>query len=870
MNLGFHGTLAWLFFCSALLCLDQSSAAPDDLSTIAGVGLPGYTNDGGAATQARISSTANGIATDFEGNIYFADTGNHCIRRINATTGIISTVAGDGSNGFGGDGGLATSAQLNSPSDVAVDEAGNLYIADLFNHRIRMVEKASGNISTIAGSGATGEAMGSFSGDGGAATSATLDTPSSVDVDSEGNVYVSDTFNHRIRKIDNSGDISTVGGSGSTGEGNGGYEGDGTAATSALLNEPAGISVDDSFLYIADRLNNRIRVINRMSGDISTALGDGSNSDSNGLPATISSPFDVAVDSRGNLYFTSPTISNVRRQNVSDATVETIAGTGSAGFNGDNAATESSLASPRGVAVDRGGNLFITDTGNLRIRRVEAASAFNLITTIAGTTQGYSGDGGAATAAQLDDPFGISVDLKGNVAFSDRSNLRIRQVEAGTGLIETIAGDPMASPNTGDGGPAVDAGISGVTDVAFDPAGDLYIADRLDRVVRKVDASTGIIRRFAGDGTTGFSGDGGLALEASINLPSGLFFDSKGFLLIAEDTNHVIRQVNLNTNIVSTIAGDNSAGYSGDDVAATSSSLQAPFSMVRDSEGNLLIADTMNHRIRQVDAVTGVITTIAGTGVAGFTGDEDLAVSAQIDSPMGLAIDADDNLFVADTGNHAIRWIEKTTGFIYTLAGDGSAALKGDGGDSQAARLDSPTSLSFDSEGNLYFTDSGNHRVRRIENVGVPVTLLADGMIGNKLTRLKGNGIYNTAGVGQKAKIKGDSKRPLKFFFAIENDSNMRSLQGADSIQISAKKGNRFLQTKYIQIGKGNVTAAITRGNLVLPHLGPGDSASFKTIIKPKFDRGGKGRSYLINAKSLRDQSKRDVLKAKVKVKIKK
>ncbi|MFB5761966.1 cadherin-like beta sandwich domain-containing protein [Paenibacillus medicaginis] len=337
------------------------AASSGAISTAAGNGTSGYSGDGGAATTAQLANPT-GVATDSSGNLYIADYANNRVRKVDSS-GNISTVAGTGSEGYSGDGRAATTAQLNNPFGVAVDNSGNLYIADFNNNRIRKVDSL-GNISTVAGTGSEG-----YSGDGRAATTAQLAGPTGVAVDNSGNLYIADFMNNRIRKVDSSGNISTVAGTGENG-----YSGDGGAATTAQLSDPQGVAVDSSGnLYIADRGNNRIR----------------------------------KVDSSGN--------------------ISTVAGTGEWGYSGDGgAATTAQLYYPFDVAVDSSGNLYIADAINQRIRKVDSLGN---ISTVAGTGEaGYSGDGGAATTAQLNNPFGVAVDNSGNLYIADFNNNRIRKV----------------------------------------------------------------------------------------------------------------------------------------------------------------------------------------------------------------------------------------------------------------------------------------------------------------------------------------------------------------------------------------------------------------------------------------------------------
>jgi len=333
---------------------------------------------------------------------------------------IISTVAGSGTTGFSGDGGQATAAELFNPEGIDIDAAGNIYIADGSNNRIRKVS-TSGIITTIAGNGAAG-----FSGDAGQASVAALNFPSGVILDATGNLYIADQANHCIRKINTSGVISTIAGIG----GVSGFIGDGAMATLAKLNTPSGVAVDAAGnVYIADANNNRIRKVN------------------------------------------------------SSGIITTIAGDGTASFSGDGGqATLAALNHPTGVTIDGAGNLFIAAWGNHRIRKVNTSG---IITTVAGNgTAGFSGDGGQATLAELDNPFGVKLDATGNIYLADFINNRIRMINT-TGVITTLAGNGTAG-FSGDGGQATAAELQHPGGVAFDASGNMYIADFVNGRIRQV------------------------------------------------------------------------------------------------------------------------------------------------------------------------------------------------------------------------------------------------------------------------------------------------------------------------------------------------------------------------------------------------
>jgi sugar lactone lactonase YvrE len=354
----------------AITCVTTPpSSASGTISTIAGSGTQGYLGDNGPAINAEIYNAAS-VATDNFGNIYFADSANSRIRKVAASTGIISTVAGNGTSAFSGDGGPATSASLYSPTGVAIDANGNLYIADTENSRIRKVNAATGIISTVAGTGTTG-----FSGDNGIATSATLSSPCGLAVDAAGNLYFADIYNVRVRKVAAStGIITTVAGNGTAG-----VAANGVPATTTMLWSPQSVAVDFSGnVYIADGANVIYRV--GTDGLIMVAagtesidyIGPNTFSGDNGpaINATISVPHQIAVDAGGNVYFADNGNDRIRKITATTGIISTVAGNGNAGYSGDNGpATAAAIGGARGVAVDASGNLYIAD-GNSRIRKV--------------------------------------------------------------------------------------------------------------------------------------------------------------------------------------------------------------------------------------------------------------------------------------------------------------------------------------------------------------------------------------------------------------------------------------------------------------------------------------------------------------------
>jgi sugar lactone lactonase YvrE len=325
-------------------------------------------------------------------------------------------------------------------------------------------------------------------------------------------------------------------------------------------------------------------------------------------------------------------------------------------------------------------------------------------------TSGFSGNGGNALLAELFLPMSGKADIYGNVYIVERGNNMVRKVDP-SGIITTIAGT-LSAGFSGDGGPAVSAELSSPEDIAFDTIGNLYIADRLNNRIRKVDTS-GIITTFAGTGSPGFSGDGGSAISAMLNGPSGVAFDTAGNLYIADRSNCLIRKVNT-VGVISTVAGSISfPGYGGDGGLATIAQLNYPRRVFIDAFGNIIISDSDNNRIRKVNSVSGIITTIVGNGNSWYSGDGGAAVLAEINSPRGLALDASGNLYFADRFNNVIR-VVNTSGIINTFAGTGASGSTGDGGIATAATLANPSGVWVNSLGNVFIADEMNSRTRVI------------------------------------------------------------------------------------------------------------------------------------------------------------
>lgn len=668
-------------------CDDENDNPADGCDACAATTWLATTRVGiGSDTRAGVAQPT-GVVFDAAGNVYIADTGTHRVLRV-SPDGVATVVAGTGRAGFSGDGGPATAASLSMPSAVAITLDGGLVIADSGNNRVRLIN-VDGTIHTIAGDGTP-----AFDGDGGLAVDASLWSPVGISVGAAGELYVSDSYNQVVRKIDH-GIISTIAGTPSTG----GWAGDGGPATSALLYYPEGIALDSAGnLYIADLYNASIRRV-ATDGTISTFAGNGSyGSMGDGGPATsaqLSYVIGVAVDTVGNVFIADSYNHKIRRVDI-NGTITTVAGTGTDGYASDGlAAIDALLSVPVGVAASASGEICIADLGNGRVRRVDGDG---IITTLAGAR--FGGDGAAATSATLDSTSGLAIDANGLLYIADTDNNRIRRVDA-QGVISTIAGSTPGF--SGDAGPALAARIHGPRGLAFDPSGALVIADTLNHRVRRI-SPQGVITTIAGTGTPGATGDGSAAIDAELDEPSaiavdatgaiyvadtnnnairridsagmistvaagalskptGVAIDSAGTLYIADTENHRIQQV-TNLGAVSTFAGTGVDGFDGDGTA-TAKRLSRPAGLAIDAAGTLYVADRGGARVRAISG--GTITTLAGTTAAAHLGDGAAAAAASVISPVAIAIGPDGAIYVSDAGDSMVRRIRN--GIITTVAG---------------------------------------------------------------------------------------------------------------------------------------------------------------------------------------------------------
>jgi trimeric autotransporter adhesin len=669
------------------------------ISTFIGPQMP--MDDAPAITQAIDSPVA--VAVDGSGGFYISSMIQDAIYRVLAD-GSIRTIAGIGANGSPGDNGKNAATPINAPNSMTVDAAGNLYVVDTYNNRIYEIA-TTGLIVTVAGNGTSG-----YSGDEGPALEAQLNEPMGVAVDSGSNLYIADTNNHRIRKITSAGIITTVAGNGTRG-----FSGDGGPAKSAQLNEPMALEIDaKGDLYFADSSNNRIRKIDH-AGIITTIAGNGtygfSGDGGSAIAAQLAQPMDVAIDLFGNLYIADTNNYRIRKV-APTGIITTIGGIGTLGFINDGGMATKAAFQPAAISIDSFGELYIADKVHNRIRKIAATG---IITTAAGNgTSGNGGHGSGTNEAMLHKPTGITV-AGGELYIADTLNDRVIKVTL-EGTIATVAGNGTAGYG-GDGGVATKAKLHYPSGVVVDSMGNLYIGDYLNHRIRKV-TPKGIITTVAGNGISGFGGDGGMATKAQLSYPSGVMVDTANNFYIADTGNHRVRKVTPG-GIITTIAGNGTYGFGGDGMWATEAQLDSPYSLTVDLMGNLYVADSGNNRIRKITPA-GIVNTIAGNGEEGFSGDCGPAINAKLKSPQNVTIDTEGNLYIADTCNNRIRRVT-SAGTIDTVAGNGDGGFRGDGDLARKAWLNLPTGVTVDSMGNLFIADTGNHRIRKVSPLGFDV-----------------------------------------------------------------------------------------------------------------------------------------------------
>lgn len=773
------------------------AASTGIVTTVAGTGVAGFSGDKGPATQAQVKSPF-GITTDAAGNIYFTESfGSYRIRRINIATGIIETIAGTGVQGFSGDGGQAINATFGDLNGLVIDPTGtNLYVADLTNHRIRKINLTTGIVTTVAGTGTSG-----YSGDGGAATLATITHPTRVAFSSTGEFYFIDGGGGKVRKIDANGMITTVlGNSNSSAKFNevagtntvlfrsifldavdnlyvgdeeviykinlsdnkiyhvsgkpnvfthGGDNGPIKDATYAGIYDmlPDGLNA----IYVLDRTSNRIRkfpftysldcnlaptAISLSSSSINenTAIGSTigtlSSADNDGVNNTFTYSLVTGTTANDNSLF-SITGSNLVinfspnfEQKSSYAIRVRTTDQGGLTFEKDftiliNNINEAPVITILNTAICPNSiatiNFTISDDDNNEVTLNASSNSTNLIPTAGMTINTPTGTPGprVLSLSPVNNQTGTAnlvITANDGLITTTRNFVVYVTAQTINGIASTVIGNGSAT-YFGDGGQATQAGIANVGDVVMDAAGNYYISDYGAFRIRKVNATTGIITTIAGTGLQGTTGDGGPATAAKFLTPMGLAVDESGNLYIADQAGNTIRKINAATGIISTIAGTGIGGFAGDGGQATSAKIDQPIGLLLDGKGNLYCTDGSNYRIRKINLSTGIITTVAGTGSQGNTGDGGQATAASLYFPYGLALDSAGNLYCSATGNTNngsntfIRKINTTTGVISTIAGAPNLAVNtGDGGPALGAGLDQARDMGFDSFGDLYIT----------------------------------------------------------------------------------------------------------------------------------------------------------------------
>ena len=603
--------------------------------------------------------------------------------------------------------GTGAAAHFWSPNSVAVDGAGNVFVADSGNNTIRKITPA-GVVTTLAG---TAGPSGSADGTGAAARFA---CPTGVAADGSGNVFVADSWNNTIRKITSAGVVTTLAGAaGSDGRA------DGTGAAARFAG-PTGVAVDGAGnVFVADTDNNTIRKITP-AGVVTTlarTAGSSGSADGTGADAGFYYPTGVAVDASGNV-FVADTDNNKIRKITPAGVVTTLAGadrysSGSADGTGGDAL----FSRPKGVAADGAGNVFVADSGNNTIRKITPGG---VVTTFAGTA-GWSGSAdGTGAAARFNHPTSVAVDGSGNVLVADSDNNTIRKITP-AGMVTTLAGT-AASRGSADGTGSV-ARFYSPSGVAVDGAGNVFVADSVYNTIRKI-TPAGVVTTLAGTARAIGSPDG-TGAAARFNAPEGLALDDAGNVFVADSGNNKIRMITPG-GVVTTLAG--AAGTPGGaDGTGTAARFNGPQGVTVDRAGNVFVADSGNSTIRKITPA-GVVTTLAGTAAvcslqACSSGSADgTGAAAGFNLPESVAVDGAGNVLVADCGNHTIRKIT-SAGVVTTFAGTAGSYGSADG-TGAAARFNYPAGVAVDGSGNVFVADGDNNTIRKITPDGMVSTIV--------------------------------------------------------------------------------------------------------------------------------------------------
>ncbi|MFI5180852.1 MAG: hypothetical protein ACHQPI_05640 [Thermoanaerobaculia bacterium] len=639
----------------------------------------------GTGSAARFSYLGE-VATDSSGNVYAADTVNQTVRMITAD-GTVTTLAGlPGSSGS--DDGTGSAARFYNPGAVAVDGAGNVYVADTGNSTIRKIAPG-GIVTTLAG---LARSPGSVDGTG---SSARFYDPSGVAVDGSGNVYVADTSNATIRKITGAGVVTTMAGAaGNPGSADG-------AGSAAQFLSPGGLAVDGSGnVYVADTGNHTVRKLTS-AGVVATLAGlagSPGSADGTGSAASFYLPQDVAVDGSGNVYVADTGNDTIRTITPSGA-VTTLAGLAGNAGSADGTGSAARFFLPAGAAVDGAGNVFVADARNATIRKIAPGG---VVTTLAGSATAWGIADGTGSAAGFNYPAGVAVDGSGNVYVADTFNSTIRKITP-AGTVTTLAG-MAGSPGSANGMGSA-AAFNYPAGVAVDGSGNVYVADTYNNTIRRITGG-GVVTTVAGQ--AGYFGSvDGTGSAALFDHPQSLAVDGSGNVYVADAFNDTIRKI-TSGGVVTTLAGLAQSSGSADGTGSAAQ-FNYPQGVAVDGAGNIYVADTQNSTIRKITS-GGVVTTLAGlaqsSGSADGTGS-----AARFSFPTGVAVDGSGNVVVSDTANNTIRGIT-TGGVVTTLAGLAGSYGSVDGVGS-GVRFNDPRGVAVDILGNVYVADASNHAIRK-------------------------------------------------------------------------------------------------------------------------------------------------------------